>query len=1193
MKPSGRLYRFFLAATALFGLLCPVGSFALDPAKSVYQDNCQSWTRREDLPANAINAIAQTRDGYLWLGTSNGLVRFDGFEFKEVELPDSISFRSRDISSLASSKAGGLWFGLNAGSVGCYDGHQFSSVANVSWMNSGMDVRSVWEDGNAAVWVAAQTGAGRFVEGVTNGLSLGNGVRAGMSLGGGSRGRVWVGTARHGLYYWQEGRIARFPDNSIDRSIVFAVAEDSAGQIWVGTENGLRCYDASFHRKEIGDCPFEVRSLLVDRHGVVWIGTSGNGLMCWKNGAGTSFKKSGGLASDFVTALFEDREGSLWVGTREGLSQITDLRFPIFSSAEGLIGGSCHAVAASPGGGLWAAMSGGLSFFDGREARNYTGANGLTHPDIKRVFEAKNGDIYLITGAKQVQVFSGGRIAADYPNQDWPGAFAEDAQGVVVSVASNLFRVSISQFVPYSFKDGQAPPFVWIHNMAAGRDGSLWIASVNGIFRVKDGTCQRWSVPEGLSWDKVHSVFEDSDGTVWAGLLTGMARLKNNQIRNITRANGLFDDFIFAIVPDDLGWFWVNSKRGIFRVSRQSLNDFCDGKADQVRCDAYDGSEMIKTVRITDQEWVGCKTRDGRIWFPSSQGVVMIDPALPHINPTPPLVHITQVCVNGLELKRSHDSAVLRGKGGLAFQYTALSYVAPQKVRFRHQLEGYDHEWIESGNKRSVAYSNLKPGKYAFRVTACNADGVWNAAGDSFAIDLLPSFYQTIWFYLGCVVMAIAALMGIYGWRVRHLRQRQRELEKARELLEARVKERTVELEAQKQQLEREIEERKKLQEQFLQAQKMEAIGQLAGGVAHDFNNILTVIQGSASLLLNPQLNPAEKSDCSHQVIRAAERAAGLIRQLLLFSRKQVMQPVNLDLNEVVGGMTRMLKRILGEHIAFRSDFASSLPPVFGDAGMIEQVVLNLAVNARDAMPEGGALTIATGAETLDEQQAQLNPDASPGPHVWLSVSDTGCGIPPENLPRIFEPFFTTKNVGKGTGLGLATVYGITRQHRGWVTVNSEPGKGTTFRICLPAAAGSRAGEKPAALQLQLPRGAETVLLVEDDLPVRLLVSNLLQRCGYTVLQAESGAAALRIWRENLEKIHLLLTDMVMPDGMTGRQLARQLQSEKPALKVIYTSGYSAEAGEGPPLIDGVNFLQKPYPSGKLAQTVRNCLDRD
>ena len=604
---------------ALLCLLGPVRSLALDPAKTVYQYNCQSWTRREDLPANSINAIMQTKDGYLWLGTSKGLVRFDGFEFKVIGLPDNVQFRSQVISSLSSSKAGGLWFGLNAGSLGYYDGQKFSPVTNVSWVERSMDARSIWEDSNAVVWVAAQTVTGKFIRGATNEMSFGNQFKDGMSIGSGSRGRVWVGTAQHGLYYWQDGKVALFPDDSINQSIIFAVAEDFAGQIWVGTENGLRCYDANFQRKEIGIPRFEVRALLVDRHGVVWIGTSGNGLMCYKDGRFTSFKKSGGLVNDFVTALFEDREGSLWIGTRDGLSQITDLKFPIYSSTEGLIGGSCHAVSVSQDGGLWAAMNGGISYFDGKRARNYTPADGLPNPYIKRVLEAKNGDLYLIDGPT-VGIFAEGKMVARYTPSGMPVAMAEDAQGVIVSVVSNLFRVSRTEFVPYSFKNGQAPPFVWIHNLAIGGDGSLWLATVNGIFRVKDGTWQQWSVPEGLSWYNVHWIFEDRDGTIWAGLLTGMARLKNNQIRNITRVNGLFDDFIFAIIPDDFGYFWVDSMRGIFRVSRQSLNDFCDGKTDQVKCEAYDGLEMVKTAGKTDQEWVGCKTRDGRIWFPSLPG---------------------------------------------------------------------------------------------------------------------------------------------------------------------------------------------------------------------------------------------------------------------------------------------------------------------------------------------------------------------------------------------------------------------------------------------------------------------------------------------------------------------------------------------------------------------------------------------
>jgi PAS domain S-box-containing protein len=383
------------------------------------------------------------------------------------------------------------------------------------------------------------------------------------------------------------------------------------------------------------------------------------------------------------------------------------------------------------------------------------------------------------------------------------------------------------------------------------------------------------------------------------------------------------------------------------------------------------------------------------------------------------------------------------------------------------------------------------------------------------------------------------------------------------------------------------------LEEQLRQVQKMESIGQLAGGVAHDFNNILTVIQGNASLLLDVKNLSEADVDLAKQIIKAAERAAGLTRQLLVFSRKQVMQPTHLNLNEVVGNMTKMLQRILGEDIALRSDYTPSLPLVFADAGMIEQVLLNLAVNARDAMPAGGRLMIVTSSETIDQEYTQQNPAATPGRCVCLSVSDTGCGIAPEHLSHIFEPFFTTKEIGKGTGLGLATVYGIVKQHRGWIEIESQVGKGTTFRIYLPAAKDITAKQKTTAVAQELPRGDEVILVVEDEQAVRLLVGNLLQRCGYTVLLAVSGIAALDVWEKHKHGIQLLLTDMVLPDGMMGRELAEKLKGEKPQLKVIYTSGYSANVvGKGPSLVEGVNFLQKPYHPHKLAQTVRDCLDR-
>jgi two-component system cell cycle sensor histidine kinase/response regulator CckA len=382
------------------------------------------------------------------------------------------------------------------------------------------------------------------------------------------------------------------------------------------------------------------------------------------------------------------------------------------------------------------------------------------------------------------------------------------------------------------------------------------------------------------------------------------------------------------------------------------------------------------------------------------------------------------------------------------------------------------------------------------------------------------------------------------------------------------------------------------MEAQLRQSQKMDAIGQLASGVAHDFNNILTVIHGNAALQMMSDLDPAEQSECNQQIIQAAERASNLTRQLLLFSRKQVMQPVNLDLNEVVGGMIKMLKRILGEDITLCSELAPGLPLLYADAGMIEQVLLNLAVNSRDAMPAGGRLIITTGAQTLDEEQARQNPEAAAGNHVFLEVADTGSGIPPLLLPHIFEPFFTTKEAGKGTGLGLATVHGIVKQHRGWITVQNVVKQGATFRIHLPVIKKDQTGREIDTSQMRLPGGTETILLVEDEANLRLLMGNVLQRCGYTVIRAESGVAALKLWKESNHPVHLLLTDLVMPDGMSGFELAGRLQAEKPALKVVYTSGYSARAGKGPPLIEGENFLQKPYSPHKLARTIRNSLDQ-
>ena len=390
----------------------------------------------------------------------------------------------------------------------------------------------------------------------------------------------------------------------------------------------------------------------------------------------------------------------------------------------------------------------------------------------------------------------------------------------------------------------------------------------------------------------------------------------------------------------------------------------------------------------------------------------------------------------------------------------------------------------------------------------------------------------------------------------------------------------------------RDLTERRQLEEQLRQSQKMEAFGQLAGGVAHDFNNLLTVILGHVALLQLQEAIPPDQAAGLAEIAKAAERAANLTRQLLTFSRRQLFQPKPIDLNEVVANTTKMLQRLIGEHVSLETHFAPGGAPITADRNMIEQILINLAVNSRDAMPKGGRLIIQTAAITISETDAAANPQARPGAFVRLSVTDTGCGIAPKEMEHIFEPFFTTKEVGKGTGLGLATVFGIVTQHHGWIEVKSRVNEGAAFHIHLPRLAESEKSQTEFFRAPEVRGGNETILLVEDEVPVRSLARTLLERNGYHVLEADSGLSALEIWQQQRDTIDLLFTDMVMPEGLSGRELAARLLAEKPGLKVIYTSGYTDDMlGESSPLRNNPNFLEKPFDPYKLLKRVRDCLD--
>jgi PAS domain S-box-containing protein len=383
------------------------------------------------------------------------------------------------------------------------------------------------------------------------------------------------------------------------------------------------------------------------------------------------------------------------------------------------------------------------------------------------------------------------------------------------------------------------------------------------------------------------------------------------------------------------------------------------------------------------------------------------------------------------------------------------------------------------------------------------------------------------------------------------------------------------------------------LESQLRQSQKMEAFGQLAGGIAHDFNNLLTVSNGYSDFLLTHMKEEDPLYEYALEIRQSGERAASLTRQLLTFSRRQVVQLKDLDLNELVGNMTKMLERLIGENIALEAQLAPGTAFLKADPGMIEQVLMNLAVNARDAMRKGGRLTIKTAVVDLEPAAAQANPHPHPpGSYVLLRVTDTGCGIAPEYLAHIFEPFFTTKEAGKGTGLGLATVFGIIEQHQGWIEVKSLVGSGTTFDIYLPHLSGAASASADVSPGQGAQSGTETILLVEDEPQVRALARRYLQRCGYQVLEAGSGPAALELWKQHRQAVDLLLIDMVMPGGISGLELAERLLPENPRARVVYSTGYSEEAlGRDFFSRSDILLLKKPYTLSELGTAIRVALD--
>jgi len=1246
------------------------------------------------MPSNVAESVVQTRDGYLWTGTEGGLARFDGVRIVTFRVATTPALGSNLIRCLIEDASGTLWIGTQNGLCRYFDRH-FERIPGID-----VPVADLACDNHGRLWIATlgagvlELRDGRLISHAGDpGLPA---TRQALRLFHDSTDRIWIGFRDGGLASYGGGtfRTEAWADGNVGE--ISRIGEAPAGTFWFGTPRGvLRRRKGSSQQlgPEQGLPVSETASaFFTDAQGHFWIVI--HNLYRAETADADAFANVSVATPDQCRSIMQDREGSYWLGTSgTGIIRMRPSAFRVFFPGQGNIqsvargaddsawvapvgrqvvqigsDGELTQLALRPAesanilsllfdsGRLWIGTRDGLCVWEKGQLRRYP------VPGVRVIYQDRQGALWL---------GSGDRGVLRYRN----GAFESMGE----TLGTGVFSAT-----------------------AFGEDaaGTLYIGLDQGLVAFRDGKAA-WLVPDPVIPEfRVRSIYSDASGDLWIGTkLNGLVLYQGNRWYDGKGLAETLGEPVSAIKEDSFGRLWLGAARGIIWGKKSDVLEAEHGKYAPDKFRVVGKNEGVEPSNVGyGSQPVSFTAADGSIWFATRTGVVSVRPDKIAFNAAVPPVWIERVQVDGIPAPSSDEIHLPAGTHDVAVDYTALSFVRPDAVFFRYRLQGRDAGWIDAGPRRTAFYADLKPGRYKFEVIACNNDGVWNETGAKLTLVQRPWFYQTWWFY-GFAGLLIAGLAGGLHWmRTAILRRENERLEKG-------IAERTSELVESEKALRisqekfskafhtqpdaiaisrlrdgvyleintsftrvtgytaedilgrtplpgdlgiwtdaadrerlvaaigengevsgfessfrrkdgtvfngvlsarimeiggvtcmlsitRDVTDQKQLEDQLQHAQKMEAVGQLAGGVAHDYNNILTSTLMQLGLLLrNPALSPDIRPVLG-ELEKDANRAASLTRQLLAFSRRQVIQVKCVELNGMLENLFTMLCRLLGE--AVQLEFLPSPAPlrIKADVGMIEQVVTNLCVNARDALgPRGGRLEIETSLVRLEESAVRSNPEARPGLFACLRVMDTGCGMSPVTLKHLFEPFFTTKEFGKGTGLGLAIIYGIIKQHQGWIEVESELGRSSTFRIFLPAQVNPPAESTSAAAPIP-GGGHETILLVEDEVAVRKTVCLALQLCGYHILEAGDGEEAIRIWSEHRGVIDLLLSDMVMPKGISGLDLAERFRQDRPELKVIISSGYSVDLQKAGALAAArTAYLAKPYDLATLAAAIRKCLD--